>query len=274
MDSDSPLKIDILFGLDYFWKFVKPNVCSITEYPSAQETKFGWIISGSWEKGAKGGDHNHIGQQLLCMTDIPDQLCHKLWDLDAIGISDDVHNVFDSDAKVVDHFNETCQFDGELYVVQLPWLDGQREKLVDNLMIAKKRSANLTKRLHSNPSLCTAYNAVLSEMETSGIIHEVSPPEIKTRNPTFYLPHRPVVRENSVTTKIRPVFDGSMKGPNGISLNDCMSKGPNLIPNLIEIMLRFRRWKFGLTSDITKAFLQIKVNKVDHTHRHTTIYVT
>ena len=42
-----------------------------------------------------------------------------------------------------------------------------------------------------------------------------------------------------------------------------MGTGPNLIPDLIQVLLRFRRWKFGLTADITKAFLQIKVRKED-----------
>ena len=79
------------------------------------------------------------------------------------------------------------------------------------------------------------------------------------KNPVFYLPHRPVVRADSTSTKVRPVFDASAKGVNGVSLNDCMEIGPKLIPDLLAILLRFRRWKFGLIADITKAFLQIEL---------------
>ena len=63
-------------------------------------------------------------------------------------------------------------------------------------------------------------------MENSGIIKEVPPEESVCVNPVFYLPHRPVFREASSTTKIRPVFDASAKGANGISLNECMETGP------------------------------------------------
>ncbi|XP_076037767.1 uncharacterized protein LOC143023139 [Oratosquilla oratoria] len=80
--------------------------------------------------------------------------------------------------------------------------------------------------------------------------------------PIYYLPHRPVIKE-CVSSKIRPVFDASAVGSNGVSLNDCLESGPSLIPDLVEILLRFRRWKIGLTADITKAFLQIRVQRSD-----------
>ena len=60
--------------------------------------------------------------------------------------------------------------------------------------------------------------------------------------PVFYLPHRPVVKEMSSTTKVRPVFDASAKGPNLVSLNDCLETDPSLIASLAEILIRFRRW--------------------------------
>ncbi|KAJ8049619.1 hypothetical protein HOLleu_02443 [Holothuria leucospilota] len=72
--------------------------------------------------------------------------------------------------------------------------------------------------------------------------------------------NRPVIRESSLTTKIPPVFDASAKGYNGLYLNDCLETGPSLIPNLTGILLRFWRWQIGLTADITKAFLQIKIS--------------
>ena len=76
------------------------------------------------------------------------------------------------------------------------------------------------------------------------------------------MPHRPVIKGN-VSSKIRPVFDASAAGPNGISLNDYLESGPSLIPDLVEILLRFRKWNITLTADITKVFLQIGVQRPD-----------
>ena len=59
------------------------------------------------------------------------------------------------------------------------------------------------------------------------------------------------------------MFDASAPCRNVVSLNDCMEAGPNLMPSLPEILIRFRRWKIALIADITKAFLQIQIKESD-----------
>ncbi|KFD59384.1 hypothetical protein M514_28436, partial [Trichuris suis] len=93
------------------------------------------------------------------------------------------------------------------------------------------------------------------------IIEEVR--ALSSRGQCRYLAHRPVVKENSQTTKIRPVFDASAKQGNNPSLNDCLETGPNLMQLLPNVMLQFRMRKIGVVADIRKAFLQIGVNPED-----------
>ena len=50
--------------------------------------------------------------------------------------------------------------------------------------------------------------------------------------------HIPVVKPDSVSTKIRPVFDTSASGSGSISLNECLYVGPNLLTDLVEILVR------------------------------------
>lgn len=67
----------------------------------------------------------------------------------------------------------------------------------------------------------------------------------RSRNNTgHYLPHREVIKEESAATKIRPVFDAKEKGKP--ALNDCLERIPTLL-------LRFRKKKFRVTSDIKNA---------------------
>ena len=149
------------------------------------------------------------------------------------------------------------------YEVSLPWKPGGKERLINNENLAKLRLKSLSKRLEKNHSLCSNYDQVILDMEKTGVVEEVPLNEVITSNPVFYMPHRPVVRESAISSKIRPVFDASAKGYNGVSLNDCMEVGPCLLGNLTEILLRFRRWGIALTADIEKAFLQIAVKKED-----------
>ncbi|GFN85074.1 gamma-tubulin complex component 4 [Plakobranchus ocellatus] len=48
-----------------------------------------------------------------------------------------------------------------------------------------------------------------------------------------------------------------------MSLNDCLEIGPKLIPDLVQILLRLRRWKYGLSAGIQKSFLQIELESAD-----------
>ena len=130
-------------------------------------------------------------------------------------------------------------------------------------MRCKLKAEGLTSKLSKTPELDEAYNKAIQEMEENGLIEEVPQSELVSSFPVFYMPHRPVICESSISTKIRPVFDASASGANGLSLNDCMHKGPNLFPNLAEMLIRFRRWKVPFTADITKAFLPIGVRQED-----------
>ena len=103
------------------------------------------------------------------------------------------------------------------------------------------------------------FDKALQEMQSLRVIEEVPLHEQDVPRPVYYMPCRPHVRQSSVSTKCRPVFDASCKGFNGVSLNDCMEVGPCLLGNLTEILLRFRRWRIAVTADVQKAFLQIGI---------------
>ncbi|GFW13399.1 integrase catalytic domain-containing protein [Trichonephila clavipes] len=76
---------------------------------------------------------------------------------------------------------------------------------------------------------------------------------------SYFLPYRPIVKDDSITTKIRPVFDASARATGQSSLNDLLYKGPNLIEQIPDILDRFRRYPIGLFADIEKAFLQLGI---------------
>jgi len=77
-----------------------------------------------------------------------------------------------------------------------------------------------------------------------------------------YLPHRPVVKENS-TTKLRPVLDASAREQGRPSLNQCLEKGTNLIEIIPAILLRSRLYQVGVIANIKRGFLQVSLGKED-----------
>ncbi|CAG9124118.1 unnamed protein product, partial [Plutella xylostella] len=79
--------------------------------------------------------------------------------------------------------------------------------------------------------------------------------------PFFFLPHHPVIREEAITTKLRTVFDGAMKGSNKISLNDILLNGPVVQPELFDILLSFRVNKYFFVCDIRRMFRNVLLDK-------------
>ena len=47
------------------------------------------------------------------------------------------------------------------------------------------------------------------------------------------------------------------------SLNNCLFTGPNLIPQIFYLRVKFRQNPVGLVADIEKAFLMIGINEED-----------
>ena len=77
-----------------------------------------------------------------------------------------------------------------------------------------------------------------------------------------YIPHRPVIKEERVTTKIRIVYDASARiSSDAPSLNDCLHIGPSLLPDLNALLMKFRVPQIAMTADIEKASLQVEVDR-------------
>ena len=70
-----------------------------------------------------------------------------------------------------------------------------------------------------------------------------------------YIPHFPVFKADSSTTKMRIVYDASAKkSPTALSLNDCLHTGPNLMQELPKILLTFRINQIAFAADIEKVY--------------------
>lgn len=78
---------------------------------------------------------------------------------------------------------------------------------------------------------------------------------------SYFLPHHGVVNENSSTTKLRVVFNGSAPTDNGVSLNDIQYTGPNIQDDMISILLRFRIHNVVVCADIAKMYNMVNIQE-------------
>ncbi|XP_013390867.1 uncharacterized protein LOC106159196 [Lingula anatina] len=257
------VSIDLLIGLDSYWRFFTGETVKLSQHLIAQKSIFGWIVSGVVPVSETSFvSHSH---QLFCLSDFSEKAAHSFWDLESVGVAKD-ESSFSDDHLMKQFENSVVHLASGRYEVSLPWKNEfARGCLLENESQSRKRLNNTSRKLAKTPTLEKQYHGVFSEYLENGFIEQVEdiPNVSELPHPVYYMPHRPVIKEGSASTKIRPVFDASSKGYNGISLNDCLEAGPSLIPNLIEILIRFRRWPVAVCADIIKAFLQIQVKPED-----------
>ncbi|GFS99904.1 retrovirus-related Pol polyprotein from transposon TNT 1-94 [Trichonephila clavipes] len=142
-------------------------------------------------------------------------------------------------------------------------INGHTQELNDNFSVAEKRVKSLTRRFIRDPTLYIQYSKILKEYESQGIIERVLETEKPTDRAVFYLPHQAVFRQESLTTKMRIVFDASSHEDGQPSLNDCIWSGGNLNPNIFHLIISFRLNTIAITADIERAFLQISLRDED-----------
>ena len=107
------------------------------------------------------------------------------------------------------------------------------------------------------PTLFEQYDAILREQLNREIIAKVTDESVEG-SVKHYIPHHPLITPLKATTKVRVVYDASAKTrPSNKSLNECLYRGPVILPSLFGMLLRFRLSPIGITSDIEKAFLNI-----------------
>ena len=73
-----------------------------------------------------------------------------------------------------------------------------------------------------------------------------------------------MLNEGCQVTKLRIVYDASSKTQGEISLNKCLEQGPNSLPLLFDVLIRFHMEKVALIGDLEKAFLQVEIEPCQH----------
>ena len=248
MTSSGKHTIHLILGDKFYSKIKTKDILKgKPEEPIVEGTTFGWVIHGG---------------------DFPDNQCiftretsdyERLYSLDVLGVEDRGEN---DQFDVMREFHENIsRKDDGRYEVNVPWVPGANLNKTNEVQ-SRKRLQNLERKLTKNENLKQGYEKIIEDQLKGEIIEKV--PEKATGERIYYMPHKPVVREDAATTKIRMVFDASAQpDPGSNSINDCMYKGLAIQPQLWDILIRARMSPYILPGDIEKAFLQVGIKTED-----------
>jgi len=125
----------------------------------------------------------------------------KLYSLDVLVVEDRGEN---DQLIVLREFKESVvrREDGRCEVGFL-WIPGATLPNT-NETFSRKRLENVERKLSRNEKLKEEYDCIVEKQLSAGVIEEA--PNNPLGNRVFYMPHKPVVKQSALTTKVRMMF--------------------------------------------------------------------
>ena len=227
----------------------------------------GWLLAGPAELSPNSDSEEYSLSNLIIEreNDNPFELVNRenrelldsfkqLWEIET-----GTNEIDPESYENLDQFD--IKYNGERYEVGLPWRTDIAESLSTDYLQCLNRLKSLHARLKRDPELLHEYHNIIKEQLRAGVI-DLAPKDEEKKSGTHFMPHHGVVRKDRKTTKLRIVFDGSAKGnEGGLSLNEHLENGPNFIPPLYDVLVKFRCRAVGIIADVEKAFHQIEIRK-------------
>ncbi|XP_061512574.1 uncharacterized protein LOC133393131 [Anopheles gambiae] len=155
----------------------------------------------------------------------------RFWKLEELSVND---SYSPDERRCETLYKETTQRDESgRYIVRLPKQTDFTEKLGLSKTTALRRFELLERRLERNPQLKEDYHAFMKEYLELGHMSLMN--KDSGDEQAYYLPHHPVFKASSTTTK----------------------------DELLDIVLRFRTYQIALVGDIAKMYRQILLHSDD-----------
>ncbi|XP_030597267.1 uncharacterized protein LOC115788399 isoform X1 [Archocentrus centrarchus] len=226
--------------------------------PFAQRSELGWTIIGTSNPHLdRQGNQSFVHR--LKVRDLPipsatDVL--KALESDFNERTYENKYVSQDDVHFIQFLNEHIkQKEDGHYEMPLPFKGNSPPALPNNKRLATVRLQCLKKKLKANKQYYDEYKAFMEEIINKGEA-ELAPTASEEKT-EWYLPHHGIYHPRK-PGKLRVVFDCSAKFQ-GVSLNDTLLTGPDLINSLVGVLCRFRKEAIAVICDIEKMFYQFSV---------------
>lgn len=263
---NSPSEIDMLLSADIFFQSLLPQPEELSKkcdpaHPRFVHTQFGYIVAGNLPEFPS----RTAAVSLMCI-DCNNELNNTMKQFWQAEKSPELFTEHTSEqSQCEEHFQNTVKLVNNKFEVSIPFkvsIYDINNYLGDSLGLALKRFLNLEKKFSNDSSLFKEYKKFIDEyLELGHATHvDISQYDLK-KDPVYFLPHHAVLRPDAVSTKLRVVFDASMKTSNKISLNDLMLTGPVVQADIFDILLRFRLHEYFFLCDIRQMYRNIWLTK-------------
>ncbi|RLU19576.1 hypothetical protein DMN91_008133 [Ooceraea biroi] len=235
--------------------------------PVAQNTSLGWLLTGAVDSSDPPPYLSPLGPcqgsfSFRCRIEEDlNNIVRRFWEQEEVPSA--APSLTNEERECEEHYARTHfrQADGR-YVVRLPLVSSQLLDFSSTRRVAERLLRQMESRFERDGRFHSRYVEFLQQYQDLGHMTRVSVAGSDLER-VCYLPHHGVLRESSLSTKLRVVFNGSSSLPSGTSLNQLLHAGPSLLPALFDILLQWRRYRYVVVTDVEKMYRQIVVHPED-----------
>lgn len=251
-----PGPIDMLVGAELVPHFLRSGrIFGNADQPVALETIFGFILQG---KTSCLPPLSNPQPLLSCHVSFDENInfqLQKFWEIEQISKPPSV-SVEDKKCEEV-YSALTFREPSGRFAVPLPFRHS-KPQFVDTYSQALRRFRMLENRFSKNSELHQKYIGFMQDYLDCGHMSLV-PQNDYHNSSAYYIAHHAVFKTQSSSSKIRVVFDASLRDLQGVSLNDTLLVGPKLQRDISSLLLNFRFHPFVFICDIKQMYRQINV---------------
>ena len=209
-------RIDILLGVDIF---VDVLLHGRQTRPPGSPAPLRHTSDGYWQATLILVNPQLMLQPIMSrVTD--DDILHQFWEVEGKPLSESC--LTPEERSVIQHFKTNHRrTESGRFIVPLPKRENTR-LIGESRSLVVRRILSLEHTLHARAQF-DEFNEVMKEYLDLGQAELVPPGDLnKSAHEVYYLPMHAVRKESSTTTKVRAVFDASVKTMSGVSLNDIL----------------------------------------------------
>ena len=265
MNSNTSTKVELLIGEPVTTHLFKELIVGNSiDQPAATVYKIGACLSGKANPKDKQNQQTNSYSTLEICEEDPIENIKSWYTLENVGIEDPSTSsqLTAEEQKAEELMEKNTYYDQEnkCYHTRLLWIDEPIQ--YTNVKRATATATRVVQRFskEGQQDAWDSIQKVYEENLDSGITEPVPSKDLKKKDNFHYICMSMVFKPESTTTPVRPVFNANQEfGEEKVSFNKKLIEGPNYLPQLPALMIKFRYYQTVALLDISKLYSRIRL---------------
>ena len=272
MNNSTPTEVDLLIGEPVTTHLLKEVIAAKQnpiDQPAAIIYKIGACLAGTADP-IKTQNQNALNllSTFEIYEDDPIEEIKTWFTLENVGIEDpsNTSQLTAEELKAEELMEKHTYYDSKnkCYYTRLLWINEPIQ--YPNVKRATAAASRIIKKFskEGQQEAWDSTQKVYKENLLEGISEVVPNKDLKKKENFHYICMSMVFKPESTSTPVRPVFNANQEfGEEKISFNKKLIEGPNYLPQLPDLMIKFRYYPNVALLDISKLYSRIRLPEED-----------